>query len=86
MLNEVTWAVRVFDTATLEGLSPRDYLQKLKKSRTVGGYWDCSRQEPERGLEDITLGAIRRAINDALESSYLDRCNNTATPERPKRP
>lgn len=78
MLTEVTWAVRTFDTAALEGTPPADYLEKLQKSRTFGGHWECCRVVPKRGLQDITLGAIRRAINDALEPLCLDDCDNVA--------
>lgn len=77
MLTYITWAVRSFDTALLKDASPKDYIQALHKSRTFGANWDSSTRRPKRGLHDITLGGVRRAIMDAFEPICLDHCVNS---------
>jgi hypothetical protein len=75
MLTDVYWAIRTFDTATLEKVSPEDYVRALQKSRTFDGI-RRSLKVPKPELPERTLGGIRRSINDALEPLCLDHCGN----------
>lgn len=75
-MTKVAWAIRSFDTALLEGASPRDYISKLQQSQTLGGAFTAFNEGLREGLPDIVLGGVRRAISDTFEPLCRDSCNN----------
>lgn len=77
MIVDVAWSARSFDTAVLENVPLLEHARAVVDSHTFGG--QCNKLSAlKRVLTDLSLGHIRRAINDAFEPQCRDHCTNAA--------
>jgi hypothetical protein len=70
------WAARYFDTASLKGAAPEEFVDKLTDIRGFGDRWSPADTNPKRGLRNGTLACLRREINDVFEPLCRDHCSN----------
>jgi hypothetical protein len=70
------WAACYFDTASLKGAAPEEFVDKLTDIRGFGDRWSPADTNPKRGLRNGTLACLRREINDVFEPLCRDHCSN----------